>query len=435
LYIATPKPTIPPAKTNTITIISSSSSDDNDDDEEESDDDSSESEDEKEPVPKPAVSSEPQKRVASQAAKSLVSESLAKSEESVEDNEEIQSQNTSTRDSRSPVVFSSSKAERRGTTTIKIEKRSPSPESESESEDGGEEVSSESGEEQDKDRDATVKSSVNAIEDVDMQSEFSSDEDEEEEAEIQIPKSSPPPSLPALKSAIKPTVNSRNTESGINPKGNNSKDSNSDSGQDTQDEVDQQLTSSLFEVLHPSSSAIRSSAITSSSTATRPKFGLGASLSSLNANKPLFGSQGLKPTSSRPQLKELDEDEEEESEEESEDDESSDDEEAPKQAALKQDTPSKDTKKTQDSGSDSFSASDTSSDSESEEDDDPEKTIAENIRNELSQSIKGLESSGFGGINSSTPSKRPGTDSSQSSAKRVDKSVSRHVFQPYGKFS
>lgn len=376
-------------------------------------------------------------RITTQAAKSSVSEPLAKSEEPVEDDEEIQSQNSSTRDSRSPVVFSSSKAERRGTTTIKIEKRSPSL-SESESEDDREEVSSESEEEPDKDKDSTVKPSVDAMEDVDTPSEFSSDEDEEEEAEIQIPKSSPPPSLPVIKSATKPTVNSRSTESGIKPKVNNSKDSNSDSGEDTQDEVDQQLTSSLFEVLHPSSSAIQSSAVPSSSTANRPKFGLGASLSSLNANKPLFGSQAMKSTSSRPQLKELDEDEDEESEEESEDDESSDDEDARKQtpkATLKQDNSSKSTHKVQDSGSDSFSASNTSSDSEPEEDDDPEQTAAENIRNDLSRTIRDLEKSGFGGISSPMPSKRPGTGSSQSSAKKIDKNVSRQVFQPYGKFS
>jgi hypothetical protein len=142
------------------------------------------------------------------------------------------------------------------------------------------------------------------------------EEPEDKTITAQISRSSPP-SLPTKKpiANVLPTEKSSQRKNFTMSPGS----STSDVSINTQDEVDFQLTSSMFEA---SSTAVKSTPIPPpSSSAATPKFSFGASLSSLNARKPVLGSSVAKASGKAQPLKlvENDEESEEESEEESDD--------------------------------------------------------------------------------------------------------------------
>jgi hypothetical protein len=218
-------------------------------------------------------------------------------------------------------------------------------------------------------------------------------EDEEAEAQVQIPESSPPV-LPAHKS-IKPMVSKLNLTQ-------NGKGSPSEQGsQNTQDEIDQQLTSDIFEAHNPAPPVI--TAIPSSSLATRlPTIKFGASLSSLNQNRLSLGnsSQVQRGTArnglSKPKLELTEDDEESESEEdsESENDSSSESEDdAPaKKRYLEPATPLP-----------SKAAEADESDSDGSNSDADDKDEGQKIRDELAAQIAGMGASSQNSITIPSP--------------------------------
>jgi hypothetical protein len=250
------------------------------------------------------------------------------------DEDETQSRNSSIRDSRSPVVYSQHMK-----TEIVPPLRVPSPKALSGSEEEDDNESSSEDEEQD--NEATPRPSSEDVEMKDTEAEAtdeseseadvtkataradkveddkeeggsseSSSESGDEDTEVQVLKSSPP-ILPASKpvklSAPKPShVNHSKTS--ITPK-----------IMSTQEEIDQQLTSSMYEVR----SSANSLAVPSSSTIRPPpSFNAGPSLSKMAAGKQVLGSSAAKSTtagrSSQPARFNLDPGSDSESEEESE---------------------------------------------------------------------------------------------------------------------
>lgn len=157
-----------------------------------------------------------------------------------------------------------------------------------------------------------------------QQSSEEEDESEDEEVEaktaVQIPQSSP--ELPRSQSASKPSTPaparaSRQTQKLRKPVSISSPRSPNDSGSNTQDEVDFQLTSSLYEAQPPSSQSAKSTILPPS--ASQPRFG--ASLQLMNSQKPTFTAINAPKPPAVPQKLSLLED----SEEETSDDESSSD--------------------------------------------------------------------------------------------------------------
>ena len=249
------------------------------------------------------------------------------------DEDETQSRNSSIRDSRSPVVYSQHMK-----TEIVPPLRVPSPKSLSSSEE--EDDNESSSEDEEEDDEATPRPSSEDVEMKDAEAEAtdeyeseagvtkatarademeddkeggsseSSSESGEEGTEVQVLKSSPP-ILPASKpvkvSAPKPSqVNHSKTS--ITPK-----------IMSTQEEIDQQLTSSMYEVRSTASS---SAVPSSSAIRPPPSFNAGPSLSKMAAGKQVLGSSAAKSTtagrSSQPARFNLDAGSDSESEEESE---------------------------------------------------------------------------------------------------------------------
>ncbi|KAE9381118.1 hypothetical protein N431DRAFT_358841 [Stipitochalara longipes BDJ] len=286
-----------------------------------------------------------------------------KDEEEEVDEDETQSHNSSTRDSRSPVIYSQHTATK---PVPNLRLPSPQRKSSSEEEDSDSDSSESTSEEDDeptpkpKSKDVEMKDVEDGSEDSeseteapkamaqevemkdteDEDSEESSSDSDDEGTEIQVPKSSPPV-LPAAKSA---KVSAPQASQSNNIR-----------------------------------SSANSSAVPSSS-ATRPTFKVGASLSSMNSSKLLYGSTPAKPLtparSSQRAKVNMEQESESEEEEESEDDAtSSSDEQPSKPVATKVAT------KPQPKATKSDSSDSDSSDSEDE------KTRA---RNELTAMIAGL---------------------------------------------
>lgn len=255
-------------------------------------------------------------------------------DEEEKDEEETQSRNSSFRDSRSPVVYSQHMK-----TEIAPPLRVSSPKSLSSSEEGDDNESS--SEDEEEDNEAIPRPNSNDVEMKDVEAEAtdeseseadvpkataqadevedeaekgdsseSSSESGDEGTEVQDVKSSPPilsASKPVKVSAPKPSQISHSKTS-ITPK-----------IMSTQEEIDQQLTSSMYEVRStanysavPSSSAIRPP----------PSFNAGPSLSKMAAGKQVLGSSAAKSTTigrrSQPAKFDLDAGNDSESEEESE---------------------------------------------------------------------------------------------------------------------
>ncbi|KAE8448373.1 hypothetical protein EG329_009617 [Mollisiaceae sp. DMI_Dod_QoI] len=231
------------------------------------------------------------------------------------DEDETQSHNTSPRDSRSPVTFS----QHPEITDNPKSQGAAQPETGSVSEEDEEADSDDASEEEQEEEDEESKSASEESED--------EESEEEEEPKVQVPKSSPP-ELPAHKQPIKTT----RAFTGTKPSQNNSKESLSDMSINTQDEVNQQLTSSMYEARSAPTSSV-SNPIPASSAAAKPKIGFGASLSSLNAaSATLAASSQAKVNSTRRgsqklQLPQEEEGSEEDEEESDEDDDTSEDEE------------------------------------------------------------------------------------------------------------
>ncbi|KAG4437893.1 hypothetical protein IFR05_006612 [Cadophora sp. M221] len=322
------------------------------------------------------------------ATKSVIDADSSEDEEEIEpskeiDEDETQSHNSSPRDSRSPVIFSQHP---RSADTIKA-RHSAQPESDSNSEsevdveDEAEEDSDAEDEDEDEDEPKSTPRNKFLDDEAEDGSSSSGPEDEEEaeyeeedDAEVEVPNSSPPV-LPPHKhlASAKPA--------GLN----SSKESLSDEGHNTQDEIDQQLTSSLYEAhsIVPASSALIYPP--TSSAAPRPSKKIGVSLSSLNKNKSMLAtSSAVKPVVSRSGQRILqsvsDNEDSEESEEESDDDSSdSSDFEAPK-PTQKAKSPAR-----RHVPSDSDSSGNSDSDSEGDE--------QKKIRDELALEIAGLKGS------------------------------------------
>ncbi|PBP17898.1 hypothetical protein BUE80_DR011462 [Diplocarpon rosae] len=303
------------------------------------------------------------------------------------DGDETQSHNSSSRDSRSPVIFSQHPKSAESTKAL----RSASPDSQSSSvsdlnDEQDEEYSDSAAEDQPMPvaNNQFIDMEVEEEDRSDYDSDAAPEEDEDDEMEVEIPNSSPPV-LPSHKHASKPSPKFSGQSQ------NNSKDSSSDEGHNTQDELDQQLTSSLYEAR----STIPASSIPiyppTSSTAPRPAMKVGVSLSSLNRNRSMLGSsQAARPPvgrSGQRSLQPIDDQDSEESEEESNDDSS--------------DSPDDDDAKTTDHKSMNESARDKSpansdSDSNGNSDTDQDQDEEQKIRNELTMEIARLHRSDTG---------------------------------------
>ncbi len=349
---------------------------------------------------------------------SLVKIAIAEPEPS-EDEEEIdedetQSHNSSTRDSRSPVVFISQHAE------ISKPVQAPSLESESSSD---EEDSGEDDEEEEDEPAPKAKPKENEMRNDEEAegSEESESESEDEATKVQVPKSSPsvfPTARPAKVSAPKPR------------QANTSKTSITEEEMSAQDEIDQQLTSSMFEVR----STANSSAVPSSSSIRPPQLNYGASLTSLNTKKPLYGSSAAKAStaarSSQASRINLDQGSESESEEESDDDTtSSSDEEELTRKPNSRPIATVTAKKSKPAVSESDDSESSSTDDSSEESVDEETRV----RNEVAAQIASM-ATGNSQINLPSPkSYRSATQEfrgkeAKKSEKKVDKYVSGQKF-------
>jgi hypothetical protein len=339
------------------------------------------------------------------------------------DEDETQSQNSSTRDSRSPIVFN--RIVETSETAHAQRSEPPEFESNSEEEENGS-ASSEGDEDDEQEEDeSTPKSKIKEIEmqggevEEEQEEESEGSESESEEGtEVQVPKSSPP-ILPVARftkvSAAKPS------------QPNNSKTSITEEEMSTQDEIDQQLTSSMFEVR----TTVNSSAVPSSSSIRPPQLKYGASLTSLNTNKPLYGSIAVKPLSavrsSQPSRVNLDDDSRSESEEESDDNTtSSSDEEEDDKGPKSRPIATATTRKSQPTASGSEDESENSSNEDSSEESADERTRA---RNELAAQIASLANSD---IQVSFPSPKAYKSATQevraNKVKKVEKKVDKYVF-------
>jgi hypothetical protein len=299
-----------------------------------------------------------------------------------------------TRDSRSPVVFTQH--------TQPAEPEPPaSPESDSASEDVDDEEEEESAggddtKPQNQDEESGYEDSGSEEDEV----------DDDEGAEVQVPKSSLPELLlsKTKTTAITATIPASSKQDSSQSKKMQHPATDSDEEGSTQDEVDQQLTSSLYTV--PARAVSNTSVLAPrgsttipvpTSSAPRPQFRFGASLSSLNEKKPVFGAarkQGIVVKGAAPKKLELDEDEESEEEEEESDDESSessdDEEDAKPIDSIVYSNPGPEPKpndSTTSSGSSSITNSDSGEDDDSTSGKDSEAGI-ERAKNELAAEIE-----------------------------------------------
>ena len=306
-----------------------------------------------------------------------------------------------TRDSRSPVVFT------RNPQRVGPE-QSANPESKSPSDDDDEEESRATSED------------VGRQPDHDDESRSEDDEEDDNEgSEIQVPKSSPPVLLPPKSKAIASTTTipaSSKLNSSQSKKMQHIATTSDDEGH-TQYEVDLQLTSSMYSVPAravsntPVLPPARGTPIQVSKSSTpRPQMKIGASLSSLNAKKPVLGAASSQGSGMKTAVKRMDSDEEESEEEEESSDESSessDEEEAkPAAQAVQVDPQPKVVESTSTSGTtsptDSSSEADDDSASDSEEDSDPEKTRAKSaLEAEIGSFVKSQSQTSTNGTSTS----------------------------------
>lgn len=235
-------------------------------------------------------------------------------EEDEENEEEMEmASRVSGRDSRSPVVFS------RHPQSAKPQRHAP-PEPESSSED------EEEGEEEDDDSDSngsTMKKDIKAAEVEDIEttaSEYDGSEAQSHESSPELPSRKPAPKPNTLRTASAPISQ---------PGQNNSKTRRDDSDANTQEQINQQLTSSMREAR---ASAPPASTAAPARSSPMPVLKVGASLSSLNAKKPVLAGKGGNVNGVRSSQLKVQQIEDEDSEEDSEEDgsdESSYDDDAP----------------------------------------------------------------------------------------------------------
>lgn len=314
------------------------------------------------------------------------------------DEDETQSQNTSPRDSRSPVIFSQHP---RSTDTVRAYNSEPHRSdsgSESEADDEDDEDQDDEDSDIEKEPRSTPRNKFVDDEAEDGSSNSGSeddedaeagDEDEDEEVEVEVPNSSPPV-LPPHRHQASPQ-----------PAGLNSTHST--------------IPASSAIVYPPTSSAVP-----------RPAMKVGVSLSSLSKSKSMLAtSSAIKPVAGRSgqrTLQAMDDDGSEESEEESDDDSSDDSElEAPKSTQMAK-TPAR-----RDDSSDSDSSGNSNSDSEGEE-------ARKKIRDELALQIAGVK--GNENLNllspklykTSTQQQDTGKDRKKKAEKKTDKYVSGYHF-------
>ncbi|KAF4624200.1 hypothetical protein G7Y89_g13973 [Cudoniella acicularis] len=307
---------------------------------------------EEEDIPSKADPEKAAKNAArSRSSRSPVSKSIPESES--EDDDEIASNRSSMRDSRSPIVFNQHAQQSNPVKSQKVEE----PESDSDSEDDDAESA-----------DSAQKNDSNDAEE-------ESEEGSDEENTVKAIESSPP-LLPPHKRSVKVLGPAASSQV-------NCKDHTTDDSADTQEEIAQQLTSSMIEARPSVKSSTPIPPPTSSTS--RPILKVGASLQSLNAKKPIFASSmasngRTQQAASQRTLKEASGSEE--SEEESDDYSSSSDE--------SEDLPSKKpvaASQVESSQTKSRKAADSDSDSSSDSDDDSEDERTR-MRNELAAQIE-----------------------------------------------
>jgi hypothetical protein len=350
----------------------------------------------------------------------------SESEDEEIDEDETQSHNSSIRDSRSPVIYS----QHTNTDPVPVLGLPlPRLESGSEKEDSYKESSGDDSDESEEDdkpypkwksteiemkpgEEEESEDSESEVQDAEMEdneeeeSEESEAESENEGTEVQVPKSSPP-ILPAAKTA---------KVSAPEPsQANHSKASITPEELSVQDEIDQQLTSSMYEAR----SIVNSSAVSTSS-GIRPAFKVGASLSVLNSAKKPLGSNATKSLTAARSFQSpktngdegSDSEEEEEEEEESDEDSTSSSDDEPNKPIA-----SKVAVKSQPNATYSDSSDDESSESEDA------KTKAQK---ELAAMIEGLAN---GNSQVSLPSSKAHRSSTQQEIKKYGKKGEKKVDQ------
>lgn len=325
------------------------------------------------------------------------SEPEPESEDEQEEEDEIASNPSSTRDSRSPVVFSQHAGAVAGKSN-----RSPSPESGSESDN-----------EHKSDSDSS-EASLDLKKNQSNHNEIEGEASDGEEAE-KVPESSP--TLPRHKPTAKPSgpafdqVNSKKHTTGER-----------DTSTSTQGEIDHQLTSSMYEVRRSPPKSLPSSM--------RPSLRVGASLQALNSRKATLSSSTVRkpPASQQQTLKEAS-GSEDESEEESNDSDSDGDEETAKRlaSALRRSSQQRTKPEAEPvgSGSDSDDAgSSSNSDADADEDEDL-KQMRDEVAAKIADGSGLLDSQKSSG--SSVKSPRVWQDS-QLKEKKRDKYISGQTF-------
>lgn len=375
------------------------------------------------------------------------------SEYEQDEDDEMASNPSSARESRSPVVFSQHPRHFNCTKPqLSVSQESDSDsESEGKTNDSAEE-SEASNEDVEEREDESEEDENAAEEDVEMaeasdavsEGAEASDENEEaaeastgtsdeesevaEDANVKVPKSSPP-ILPVQSQSLQlPGPKPSN-----HPK---SKDHVTDERSDTQEEIDQQLTSSMYEAGPRGLSNSPPNA--PSSTASRPTIRFGASLQSLNSAKPIFGSsttnRGASGSQSLQKTLAQMSDSDEESEEESDDDSSSSEEEDGPRSKHATSAPTAALQKKKPGNvSDDDSDSDDSSDSDSDSPDEA-ATMREQLAAQIADmdgSIKGSQysiASPKALRNSTARGSGAANATSKRQPKKKDKYVSGYVF-------
>ncbi|KAH8645991.1 hypothetical protein BGZ60DRAFT_424715 [Tricladium varicosporioides] len=346
------------------------------------------------------------KSIAQPEPKGESEEEESEEDEDEEDEDaEMTSTRSSERDSRSPPVFNKHREQE----IARPKKSKAEPESESSSEDDADDES----------EDVTNKSyppslqQERQVEEGESEEEEGSSGDVDEDEDVEMAEATPP-ELPAHKR--KGNVLNPASSSLLN--GLNSKDHTTDESQDTQEEINQQLTSSVYEARASMKST--SPVPNTSSAAPRPTFKVGASLKSLNAKKQnISRTNGVKTQAARRTVL-IDASmsgSEEESESESES-ESSPEEDLPNThpppISSAGPTSAQKPKHTSDSSSDSSSGSDPESESENE---------TTRARRALVAQVADFSSQGA--VN--------GTQSKSQNQKTVNKTSSKKTQKTYGK--
>ena len=314
-------------------------------------------------APSKAASKSPDESEDEAPARQVISESESKDEQ--EEDDEIASNPSSTRDSRSPVVFS----QHEGGAEAAKSNRSASPDSASDSED---EHQSETESVDSEDSAASDKIQHNADESEDEASDA-------EDAEVQVPDCSP--TLPRHKPTAKP---SGPTFDQVNSKNHTIEER--DTSTSTQGEIDQQLTSSMYEVRRSPPKPVPSS---------RPSLKIGASLQALNSRKAAPSSTStMRNVPQQQTLKEAsgsEDESEEESNEDSSDEDSEDDEATAKRLASARSRSSQQKNKPKPEPADSDSESnDSGSSTDSDSDAEEEEDAKTQMRNDLAAQIASM---------------------------------------------